>query len=894
METVTTVYRELLKVWGNEIKGTIRVLLSDSQDYANGNATFFPFNLIELYLFNPLPDTYLSDYRDWIPMALSHEMTHLFNMNAGSKFTYFLRKYLGANPVLYPVIISPVWLMEGWAIYGESLLNDWGRLNTPEFDILLSHIAGARKVPRWPYIFGDSTAWPVTSTPYLYGSKFIQYLEGLYGHEKIRGLLRQYSHYFIPITFKKNLHLVPLTIRNRFKRVFKRDLHDLWREFVASIDVREAGWGRWDNPERAIERLTDNGMFNQYPLFLDSETVLYFHRDFRQFPGLYQLDIATGKRKRVLKKAEIGGMFLDRQSGEVYLSAANYYQSFYRYSDLYRFNPLTDKLQRLSKGQRLSYPIIIDGTIICVKRDKMRSYLATFQPGTGKATILSQGFDALAFPSPSPDGKRIAVSLKPYGKNWVIGVFDRQGNLQKMIGDGERKAYYPQWKNDRELFFISDYNRQFRIMSYNLESEALTVFEHPNLPSVKYISFPMDKREEGKILGSFYDENGFNLGILDLNHLNSQPVERSYLQKATTRKPVDTSEIQATSYFPLPDLLPKYFSPLFRYGGNEVQPGIYFTGNDAVGRHSLALEAYYGIESRSLNVVFDYIYDRFTPTFQLHFSNLTDWDTSASLGEFIQENRRLALIGMFPLRTSIERQLRFYGDIHFEHYRDRYTETGEEFEGRYNGVRLGLVNNTSRRYYDSLSLNDGSWTTLSYSHELKLLGSGANIQSASLEHRSYAPFFRPDVFALRLALADSWGDGRRIYYMGGATSQDANIIGGNQMFKLMRGYPSGYFVGTGGWLLNLEYRIALVKIEKVFLVFRSFERIYISLFSDIGNVWGLGDTTGIKIDPSYSLGVELNLIAYIGRDKYNISAGVAAGHNPDHDPVFYVRLGNSF
>jgi len=484
------------------------------------------------------------------------------------------------------------------------------------------------------------------------------------------------------------------------------------------------------------------------------------------------------------------------------------------------------------------------------------------------------------------------VSLKQRRKNWVVGVFDRRGKLLETIGDGEHKSYYPQWKDNRELFFISEHNHQYRLMSYNIESSAINVYEQPHLPSIKYFGFQPGK---SAIVGSFYDANGYNLGTLDLSRLDTLPLNRPNLRETTIREAGrKAKDLKASAYQPLPDLLPKYVSPLFRYGGNEIQPGIYFTGNDAVGRHSIALEAYYGVESQSANIVFDYIFDGFTPSLQLHYSNLTDWDTSSSRGEFIQENRKLSLIGMFPLRTSIERQLRFYGDVHFEHYRDRYTQTGDRFEGRYNGVRLGLIHNTSRRYYDSLSLNDGSWLSVSYSHELELLGSDFNIQSAALEFKRYAPFFRPDVFALRLAVADSWGDGRRIYYMGGATSQANNTIGGNQLFRLMRGYPSGYFVGTGGVLMNLEYRIALVKIEKVFLVFRSFERIYLSLLADIGNVWGLGDSIEKRIDPSYSFGVELNLVAYIGRDKYNISAGVAAGHHPDHKPVFYVRLGNSF
>jgi L-ribulose-5-phosphate 3-epimerase UlaE len=76
----------------------------------------------------------------------------------------------------------------------------------------------------------------------------------------------------------------------------------------------------------------------------------------------------------------------------------------------------------------------------------------------------------------------------------------------------------------------------------------------------------------------------------------------------------------------------------------------------------------------------------------------------------------------------------------------------------------------------------------------------------------------------------------------------------------------------------------------VFNVIRTIDRVYLTLFSDMGNLWGYDK----KIDPAYSLGMELSLTVYVGDGKFDFSGGIAFGRNPYHDPVFYVRLGRSF
>ena len=101
------------------------------------------------------------------------------------------------------------------------------------------------------------------------------------------------------------------------------------------------------------------------------------------------------------------------------------------------------------------------------------------------------------------------------------------------------------------------------------------------------------------------------------------------------------------------------------------------------------------------------------------------------------------------------------------------------------------------------------------------------------------------------------------------------------------GFPSGFFTGTGGYLLNLEYRVALLKIERGAILSTSIERLYLSFFSDIGSLWNLSK----RIEPSYSFGMELNLIVMLG-GTMTISGGVAVGN--DRDVIFYWRIGEAF
>ncbi len=224
LETAGELYKELKTLWGTEVKGNIRILLTDVYDLSNGSASFFPYNHIEIHLFPPMPDSAQGDGGEWIRQVLSHELTHIFVQDMGSGFMRFLRKIAGSNPALYPMIYAPGWLIEGLAVYAESQADPGGRLNTAYYRNML--MAGKRsdQLPSLGRLFAEPTVWPGPSAKYLMGGAFIQYLANIYGKEKIAGLAQTYARYPVPLIIAKNPKSFPLNVSRPFERTFGKKL----------------------------------------------------------------------------------------------------------------------------------------------------------------------------------------------------------------------------------------------------------------------------------------------------------------------------------------------------------------------------------------------------------------------------------------------------------------------------------------------------------------------------------------------------------------------------------------------------------------------------------------------------------------------------------------------
>ncbi len=346
--------------------------------------------------------------------------------------------------------------------------------------------------------------------------------------------------------------------------------------------------------------------------------------------------------------------------------------------------------------------------------------------------------------------------------------------------------------------------------------------------------------------------------------------------------------VRSRAYRPLRDLLPRWWSPALRAGGDELQAGIMTGGQDALGVHSYNLEGYYGLSSRRPNLLLSYAYDGLFPTLSLVYGDTVDYYRGSRNW---LHTRELKLASLWPLRLRKRSQLHAYADLHIE--QRSYVEEWDQHDipASFNGFRLGLGFNSAREYYDSISPADGIRLALQGFIHPDGLGNKWASRGIQGDLRGYVSLFRPGVLAWRLAAARSWDAGPQFYEMGGRMAESG--LGNSHPFRLLRGFDAGHFRGDRGWQFNLEYRRPLCKIEKAVVPAFSLDRLSLTAFFDMGKAFFRYREYVQPI--AYSVGGEAVLrLAFGGAAATDMALGAAYGFGPDRQWWIYLRTGRSF
>jgi hypothetical protein len=863
-------YKKLAAFWNTRPAGRIRIVLNDSTDQANGFATFYPFNLVGINLSEPPPDSELAGSRSWLGLVLTHELTHLFTMNAAAWPFRQLRRVFGSQPVLYPAVQLPPWVSEGLAVWSESEFTGDGRLNHPSYPLMLAAARRDDLFPDWGRLAGVPAAWPGPTGKYLFGAGFMQFLAEKYGADG----LRQYLE-------RSTSRLVLFSSGRDFEKTFGTPLDKLWGEY-------RNGRPAADGPATigpAYKAIAGRGFSNQYPCPLDGNGLAYYHRDYQGRGTVEILDVQSGRTKALFKMDALNSLSFSKNENKIFISAGEIFRGFNEFSDLYEFDIKNLELKRLSRGQRLSQPLKKKNSdeIYCVQRCDGRFSLAVFDSGRGTVKTLSQAFAGLAQLSLAPDQSLIAAAVKPDNAPWGIGIFSTNGELRDFFTAEGADCRQPRWQNSQTLFFIQAGAETTRLANLSLVGNGGAICSDQRLNGLQQMAFSGDGK---KIYFTYFRGNGLEIARIDIAGLLFSPQEL-IVTASIPETQASTAEIVSRPYRFWRDLLPQWWSPALRTGGDEIQAGAMTSGQDALGIHSYSLEGYYGFSSRRTNISFNYTYDGLFPTLSFAYNDSIFYFGGSRNSLRTQE---LKLASLWPLRIRRKAQLYGYADLHLE--RRSYIEELNTFtlDESFNGLRLGLEFNSAREYYDSVSPADGIRITMQGSFHPAGMGNQSANRSAQLDLRHYIAVFRPGVLAWRLALARSWNDPYG-FTMGGLEGEAGSSLGRNHPFDLLRGLPAGYDRGKGGCLFNLEYRLPLFKIEKALLPAVSLDRVYLNAFFDAGRLWqgNWWDST------AYSIGIESVLrLAFGGAAFGDLSFGAALGFGPERSWCIYLRTGRSF
>ncbi len=874
------IYSELHKYWGWKIRGKIRIVLKDDSDLPGSKSTFFPYNQIELSLFPPDNFSIIGRWENLLEELLKFELNSLFILNCGSNSIYALRKYLGFNTLFFPTGFIPGWVFSGIAANSCNEQDVNTIFNREYIKIIIrQYIKKHGKFPNIGSLRSNLHQWPVNLSKLHFGIYFINYIKKIFGTNKLKEFISLYTKHPLPIFLRGSLLPVMLSMTKRFKMVFGKKPVKFASHIVNRINKI--------NPQNklSVKRITNSGFQKRYPLKISKAGIVYFEENFKSPPKIRLMDRNSKKNRILAAKYDVTGIGFEKEKNSLLFTARDFYKIYYYYSDLYRIELKTGEISRLTYGERLSSPVSNGRSIFCIKREKDKSVIAKLSPDGKKIVVVSPGFEFISDLSVSPHGERLSFCAKKRGlKRFIALLNNKTGEIYK-IDENIASDYSPEFISETEMIYLSNESRKTILKRYNLLSGEMGIYRdfQASLLADPFVD------KDGDLIAPILFGDGYDLGIIDPGTPEKKCILSLSKINAGNRYQRKLS-VKPFRYDPFRDFLPRYFTLSFRSGGNEIQSGLVMSGFDSLKKHYFKFKIMRGFLSNSWNSYFNYLFDESFGTFGIKYTNFTDWNITQLSEQYRGKYKKLRFYFNLPLFRLSHGSLELYSDLHFESESESGFNNGLIRKKKYNGFRAGISFDSTVQLYDSLWRSDGMMFNLSYSRELSRFGSSGNIYTYSLEYRQFIRITGKDVLGLRFVLADSGGDENMRFYMGGVNgSKDVKFAGENH-FNLMRGYPSGYFSGSGGYLANMEYRFQLLRVERPFIIFKSIERIYFSIFADVGRLWDFGELKPL----AFSTGGEFNIVLYLGKYRYILTAGIGRGMNPKVDPRFYFRIGSSF
>lgn len=623
--------------WAPEEK--THVVLVDFLDITNGSAIPLPYNTIEIYATPPAPNSALGDLDGWFRLVFTHEYTHILHLDQGYGPSKITRDLLGRSlvgvfggfpvPFLpFPNLFIPRWMIEGYATHEETRHTTAGRGASAYTAMVLRMAALDGEFFPLDKGSGEEGEWPGGAFRYLYGEAFLEYLAEKHGSAKVNAMFHANAYGLTPLLIDVPAFAKLDTTLESEWRAWESGVHGAAKERLGAVQKQG---------ETVPKPLTDEGWETRHPrLSPDGKTLYLTVANNYSYPHVDAIDLATGERTTLFERnSQLGPAVPSRDGRYIYYAQYETYRKFHTYGDIYRFDLATQASQRLTVGARvLALDVSPDGSMLAAVQNGLDGQaLVLYRIAGGKAVrakVLAGGaqrvFDVPRF---APDGARIAYS------SWLPGGFvdiftvDLAGAETRLTED-RYLDIAPVFSADGALLFASD-----RTGIYNLYRLPATAAAGPaRVTNVIGGLFESEPLPDGKVYAVTYGGHGFNIARVNLE---PAPLEDALLppRPAYVERYAAPFSGPSTEYAPGSMLWPRDWQPIvnwsFMPGGRpytadgalrSLEAGLATSGYDALGRHSYSLEAFYNRELASPGVLFDYNYDRYTPTFSLAIESL--------------------------------------------------------------------------------------------------------------------------------------------------------------------------------------------------------------------------------------------------------------------------------
>lgn len=568
-------------------RGTIDLVVSDNVDYVNGYATPFPSNRIVLFAHPPTDASGLRNYADWNALVVTHELTHIFHLDRSRGFWRGAQAIFGRNPLLFPNLYEPRWVLEGLAVYYESRLTGVGRLESSEHSMIARAAALANRMPTLQELSPGTSRFPGGEVIYVYGSLLFDYLSRTRGPGSIRDFVERGAKTLFPF-------FLTATSRGAFGESFQT----AWQHWRDSL-VREMKTPHQVMP--AWQQITPGGRIALFPRWLGDTALLYAGDKGREMPAAYEISL-NGREKNIGRRNGTSPN-VRLADGSILFSQSDYLDPYHVRQDLYVQRG--DEQIRLTRGARLSSADArADGEVVAVQDVPATTRLVRISSGGGPITpITSASIDTLWIdPRWSPEGSRIVAVEQTRGVSQIV-VLDENGGRLMSFGASRSINSEPSWSpGGGRIYFSSERNGMPQIYVADIAASPIRLARLTDAATGVFT--PEVSPDNAKLATVLFLADGDHIGVAPIpppvsysDIDSSQAGLRAGCSNCLSIVPglappgvADTS--RATRYSPWLSLLPRYWLPVFASTTTDgTSFGATTSGYDIVGRHSYAIEA---------------------------------------------------------------------------------------------------------------------------------------------------------------------------------------------------------------------------------------------------------------------------------------------------------------